>query len=811
VTIEVISLSLPNFYRERHRITAGVSFGSGDLSVNLRLKSFLLVAAALLGTIIAMLAGVYLVSSYALEHIENEEAMRTAKRVKNLLMADAEELGKWVRDYATWNELALAVEQKDLPGIENLLSPEAAANAGWSFFVAFATDGTPVIASSLAPNSAARGALSDALLASLKTIDVQFSGAGQGRFTHHFGLLEGRPALLALGPVRTGNEIRRTVGTLVAGRWLTTREVERLSALADASAQLLPLATLEQSRAAHPGAPASDGEFFVERSASDGIAGGALLSDWNGKHVAMLRVEYRSHLREQGLRFVRVLMVVLVAGAVLLCALIDWLVLGKLIRRLATLSGSLHGIQRSGSLAGRLESDGNDEIAALAAETNRLLASAEQSHCALEKANAEMQQRVAERTTALAEANAALEADIAERIKAEHEREQLREQLLQAHKMEAVGTLAGGIAHDFNNILTGILGHAQLIAIDLPPGSSAAANLKQVVAAADRASSLVKQILAFSRQTPGERRLVSVSQVSREALALLRAALPAGISIRFTSDVKDDVVNADATQLHQVLMNLGANAGHAMGAKGGELDVRLERMQLRVPHPRLSPGEYLRISVRDTGCGMTQEVMDRIFDPFFSTKPVNEGTGLGLAVVHGIVADHGGAIDVESKIGVGTCFRVWLPVAGERVPTPTVDSAAPMGGCERVLLVDDEEIVRSVLSKGLQRLGYVVVAEASGQVALDRFREQPDAFDLVITDQTMPKMSGLQLTAALKAIRDDVPVILATGYSPDVAGREASTFGLAGIIGKPIHFSELTRIMRFALASTHRAETLSLR
>jgi sensor domain CHASE-containing protein len=250
VTIEVISLSLPNFYRERHRITAGVSFGSGDLSVNLRLKSFLLVAAALVGTIIAMLAGVYLVSSYALEHIENEEAMRTAKRVKNLLMADAEELGKWVRDYATWNELALAVEQKDLPGIENLLSPEAAANAGWSFFVAFATDGTPVIANSLAPNSAARGAVSDALLASLKTINARFSGAGQGRFTHHFGLLEGRPALLALGPVRTGNEIRRTVGTLVAGRWLTTREVERLSALADASAQLLPLATLEQSRAA---------------------------------------------------------------------------------------------------------------------------------------------------------------------------------------------------------------------------------------------------------------------------------------------------------------------------------------------------------------------------------------------------------------------------------------------------------------------------------------------------------------------------------------------------------------------------------
>jgi CheY-like chemotaxis protein len=365
--------------------------------------------------------------------------------------------------------------------------------------------------------------------------------------------------------------------------------------------------------------------------------------------------------------------------------------------------------------------------------------------------------------------------------------------------MEAVGTLAGGIAHDFNNILTGILGHAQLMSGALKPGSAEESNLKQMVAAAERAAALVKKILAFSRQTPGERRLVTVSQVAGEALSLLRAGLPAGIAIRCQVDTDEDVVHADPTQLHQVFMNLGTNAGYAMGSNGGDLDVRIELTRLQTAYLELAAGDYVLITVRDSGCGMSTEVLSRIFDPFFSTKPVNEGTGLGLAVVHGIVVDHGGTIDVESKIGIGTCFRIWLPAARSKADAPTMEKATPLKGTERILLVDDEEIVRNVLEKGLQRLGYRVTAESSGKAALARLQQAPDDFDLVITDQTMPQMSGLQLAEAVRAIRSQLPVILATGYSPEVSGRDASAFGLAGIVGKPMHFTELTQLMRRAL------------
>ena len=497
--------------------------------------------------------------------------------------------------------------------------------------------------------------------------------------------------------------------------------------------------------------------------------------------------------------FVSALVGVVLAGAAIFCFAVDRLLVRGCVRRLASMSECLQRIQRSDGFGERLKVEGTDEIATLLHETNRLFASVEASQQAMERVNAEMRQRVAERTAALADANAALESDISERIKAEQEREQLREQLVRAQKMEAVGTLAGGIAHDFNNILTGILGHAQLLGGELPRGSRQEEHLNHILTAADRAAALVRKILAFSRQTPGERRMVSVSQVAGEALSLMRAGLPSGIAIRYSVGTHEDVVHADPTQLHQVFMNLGTNAGHAMGSQGGELEVRVEQRTAKSGHPQLRAGKYVVITVRDTGCGMSDEVMSRIFDPFFSTKPVNEGTGLGLAVVHGIVTDHGGTIDVESRVGQGTTFRVWLPAAANRTAEPATVSLAPSRGTERILLVDDEEMVRTVLGKGLQRLGYTVAAESSGRDALARFQADPSGFDLVITDQTMPQMSGLQLSAALRAMRPDLPVILATGYSPEVAGRDAAAFGLAGIVGKPVHFTELSQIMRRAL------------
>jgi signal transduction histidine kinase/ActR/RegA family two-component response regulator len=736
------------------------------------------------------------------EQLEEQEALRTAGRLKKLVNASLGDLSRSVRDFAVWDELATAVERRDSALIEKYFAYDISANSRWSMFAIVKSGGELLLARSCETEKQVllplHPAVIDALLALPEIRSPEKITSPQA----YIGLLDGELHQIAFMSIRPMTSTDAPTGVLIACRRLDERFCQLVSELLD-----IPVRLVSAAGGADNTEKKAD---FVVRDESGGISGCTVLEDWRGHPVAVLRVEHEAHFREQSSRFIALLMAVLVGGAVLLCVLIDRLLLSRLIGRLARISGGLQRIQQSGSLSDRLEVDGHDEITTLLQETNRLLASVQASHQALERANAEMQQRVAERTAALADANAALEADIAERIKAEQEREQLRGQLIRAQKMEAVGTLAGGIAHDFNNILTGILGHAQLLSGALKPGSSEESNLKQVVAAAERAAALVKKILAFSRQTPGERRLVTVSQVAGEALSLLRAGLPAGIEIRCQADTDEDVVHADPTQLHQVFMNLGTNASHAMGSQGGVLEVRIELSKIKNPYLELVPGEYVLITVRDSGCGMSSEVISRIFDPFFSTKPVNEGTGLGLAVVHGIVLDHGGAIDVDSRVGGGTCFRIWLPAARSKADAPALAPSAPLKGDERILLVDDEEIVRSVLEKGLQRLGYRVTAESSGQAALARFHVAPDDFDLVITDQTMPQMSGLQLAAALHKVRAELPVILATGYSPEVSGRDAAGLGLAGIVGKPMHFTELTQIMRRALNNKARPAAVGM-
>jgi signal transduction histidine kinase/CheY-like chemotaxis protein len=511
------------------------------------------------------------------------------------------------------------------------------------------------------------------------------------------------------------------------------------------------------------------------------------------------------------------------AGAIVLLllaasgsAMLTYLVEAKRMRTalakdLLDLKSSLEEVQYKAEYGVRLpENIGTGEFRALVAQINQLLHSIEVSQQAFAKANAEMQQHVSERTAALAEANQALEADIARRMKLEKESEALREQLVRASKMEAVGTLAGGIAHDFNNILAGMLGHIQIVAGDLPADHPSQTFLRQILSAGDRATALVRQILAFSRQTHGERKLVSVGQVAREALSLLRAALPSGIAIRCQVDAFSDFVNADPTQLHQVFMNLGANAGHAIGTHGGELLIRISNLgrdEVNGAFTQPMPfGEYICIEVKDTGCGMTREVMARIFDPFFSTKPVNEGTGLGLAVVHGIITDHGGSIRVESEPGHGTKFTIYLPAAENSPPTAASQHSMPLRGSERILVVDDEELVVGAIGGTLARLGYRVTTEMSSSEALRRFKESPDGFDLVITDQTMPELSGLELCEAMHELRPKLPVILVTGYSPDVSGRSAQSLGVIGVLGKPIDFGELTGLMRIEFEAAKAAK-----
>ena len=390
----------------------------------------------------------------------------------------------------------------------------------------------------------------------------------------------------------------------------------------------------------------------------------------------------------------------------------------------------------------------------------------------------------------------AVERDVTEHLS-------LERQLRQTQKMEAIGTLAGGIAHDFNNILAAVVGYAQLAVGELPPDGALRHDLDQILVAADRAKDLVRQILTFSRRGEEERMPIQPHYIVQEALKLLRPSLPSTIEIRANINKKSGVVLADPTQLHQVIMNLCTNAYHAMKTQGGVLDIELQPCLLDSglvgASVNLCEGEYVRLTVRDTGCGMDLATINRIFEPFFTTKPAGEGTGMGLAIVYGTVHAHGGAIAVNSTLGQGTTFDVYLPqVLAECHNLEPVDESMP-GGHERILVVDDEWVMTDVLTKGLTVLGYQVTSFISSLDALKAVQADPDLFDLVITDQTMPKMTGTELVVKIHEVRPALPVIWTTGTVEDNMLEEATCLGFSALIKKPAALYVIAQTVRRVL------------
>jgi PAS domain S-box-containing protein len=389
--------------------------------------------------------------------------------------------------------------------------------------------------------------------------------------------------------------------------------------------------------------------------------------------------------------------------------------------------------------------------------------------------------------------------DITQRTQAQQQRQQLELQLQQAQKMEALGTLAGGIAHDFNNILAAIIGYSEIAVAESDEDSSTQGYLKRVLEAGERAQALVKQILAFSRQGEIEPKPVQVKLIVKEVLKLLRASLPATIEIVQKID-SDAMVMADPTQIHQVMMNLTTNAGYAMSAKGGTLTVSLRQMALERSftdqHTDIEPGLYLKLTVSDTGTGIAPEHLNRVFDPFFTTKPKGEGTGMGLAVVHGIVSSLNGAIRVESTPEVSTRFEVFLPV----IEDPQMLAHAPVEtlpvGKERILFVDDEVFQTDMLKQMLGLLGYQVTVRNQSPAALELFKQDPHAFDLVITDMIMPELTGDQLAVKMLELRPDLPIILATGYSARITEAKAKALGIRAYALKPLVMEKLAKMIR---------------
>jgi PAS domain S-box-containing protein len=402
--------------------------------------------------------------------------------------------------------------------------------------------------------------------------------------------------------------------------------------------------------------------------------------------------------------------------------------------------------------------------------------------------------------------------DISDRQKAEQERRMMAAQLQQAQKMEAIGTLAGGIAHDFNNILSAVLGYCELTLPHLKPEGQAHQNLEHVMKAAERAAGLVRQILAFSRQERQERRPIQLEPVIKEAMKLLRASLPATIAFRLDIDSQAGLVLADPVAIHQLLMNICTNAAQAMMPAPGVLEVSWKRGSQkpgRLADSSLFKWPWMELSVRDTGPGISPGVQERIFEPFFTTKEPGEGTGLGLAVAHGVVRSHGGEILVESAPGRGALFRVFLPLAREaRKPEPRLEPPQTGGG-EHILLVDDEPDLVEIGRKSLTALGYRVTASTSADDAIRIFRTTPKLFDLVVADLAMPGTTGLQLAEQINALRPRTPVIICTGFSDAVRPELVRPFGVREILHKPVVRRTLAEAVRRVLDQAQEDDSLA--
>ncbi|GAB6097388.1 hypothetical protein JCM14469_36420 [Desulfatiferula olefinivorans] len=393
--------------------------------------------------------------------------------------------------------------------------------------------------------------------------------------------------------------------------------------------------------------------------------------------------------------------------------------------------------------------------------------------------------------------------DITDQKRAQEERKQLESRLTQAQKMEAVGTLAGGIAHDFNNILSAIIGFTELALLETDPGEKVTDKLRQVLTAGNRARELVRQILTFSRMTETAYAPLSLRIAVKEFLKMLRSVIPSTVAIESRLSVSG-LVMSDPTQIHQILMNLCTNAVHAMDDRGGTLTVSLDDIVIdrpeTSPDPSLQPGAYVVVGISDTGRGIPGSLMDKIFEPFFTTKERGRGTGLGLSVIHGIVKNHRGAVTCRSVEGEGSTFSVYLPrLEAAQVEQPAPSPPRLLAGHERILFIDDEVILVNLVQDMLTGIGYDVVALASSSEALALFRRDPSAFDLVITDMTMPGLTGDRLAAEMLALRSDLPVILCTGYHEHMTGARARSLGIREFIMKPVDMKTLTEAIRRVL------------
>ncbi len=418
-------------------------------------------------------------------------------------------------------------------------------------------------------------------------------------------------------------------------------------------------------------------------------------------------------------------------------------------------------------------------------------------------ANDALEKRVQERTMQLLDSNLDLKKEIEIRQKFEKERTELEKQLFQLQKMETIGTLAGGIAHDFNNILTPILGYTDMAREELPEESPLRFDIEQINNAALRGKDLVQQILTFSREVGFEKKPIQLQPIVAEALNLLKASFPPGVEIQQHLDPRIGTVLADPTQIHQIVMNLCTNANHAMMKMGGILKVKLDGVKIDQKSaekiPNLKKGDYIRLTISDTGYGMDIKTQERIFEPFFTRKEVGSGSGLGLSVVHGIINNYGGAIVVDSNPGEGTTFSIYLPKYGSDPVSSHKSDKKPIKGDEHILFVDDEPEIIFMGKKMLENLGYKVTIKSDSISALEEFKNNPKKYSLLVTDQNMPNIPGTELTSRMKEINPGLKAIIITGYADNLSEEVLTQNGISEVILKPMRLDDFSKVIRAVL------------
>jgi CheY-like chemotaxis protein len=392
---------------------------------------------------------------------------------------------------------------------------------------------------------------------------------------------------------------------------------------------------------------------------------------------------------------------------------------------------------------------------------------------------------------------------VIERIETKEEKKKLEAQLFQSQKMESLGLLAGGIAHDFNNILFAIQGNIQITLYSLSEDSPLRSHLDEAMKALNRAKEMVKHILAFSRQSEAEKKPVKVQFIIKEVVRLLNSSIPSTITIHQNIDSDAGPVYADPSQIHQILMNLATNAFHAMENDGGHFELNLDQVEMSSDeltlHPDIQPGKYIKLTINDTGQGINPEIMGKIFDPYFTTKAIGKGSGLGLSLVHGIVKNHRGAITVDSQPGKGTVFTILLPAIEETIVNKRKEKTDALYlGKESILFVDDDESIARMMARMLKKIGYQVEVRTNPVEALALFKEKSDQFDIVITDMTMPQMTGDSLAEKLREIRHDIPIIICTGYSSLIDEDKSKKMNMFFIM-KPITIVDIGKMIRKAL------------